>query len=165
MINFNNSDVRRQDRLLDLESATRIIKEGEFCILSMVETDVEDIKRGYGIPISYVWDGDDCIYFHCAPAGHKLCCIDSNPNISLCIVGQTKVISNKFTTAYESVIIRGKVIRNLPEQERMRALEMILDKYSPNDKEVGLKYAEKSFHRTEILKVEIKSVSAKAKRI
>ena len=45
------------------------------------------------------------------------------------------------------------------------ALELLLDKFSPNDKAVGLKYAEKSFYRTEILKLHIQSISGKAKHV
>ncbi len=164
MIKYDNSNVRRQERLLDEQSALRMIRNGEFGVLSMIESD--NGKQGaYGIPVSYVWDEDKYLYFHCAPAGHKLKCIDSFPMVSFTIVGQTNVISHKFTTAYESVIIRGQLTRGLPLAERMHALILLLDKYSPNDKETGLKYAEKSFHRTEILKLEIESISGKTKRI
>lgn len=164
MDKFDNSKVRRQERLLDEESAREIIRGGEYGVLSMVES-IEGELCGYVLPINYAWDGEDYIYLHCAPEGHKLDCIDINPNISFCIVGRTDVISNKFTTAYESVIVRGKAERNLTSEERMKALELILDKYSPNDKEVGMKYAEKSFHRTEILRITIASISAKSKKI
>lgn len=164
MDKFDNTKVRRQERLLDEESAREIIRGGEYGILSMVES-VDGELSGYGIPINFAWNGEGYIYLHCAPEGHKLDCIAANSNVSLCVVGRTDVISNKFTTAYESVIVRGKAERNLSSEERMRALELILDKYSPNDKEVGMKYAEKSFHRTEILRITITSISAKSKKI
>lgn len=45
----------------------------------------------------------------------------------------------------------------------MHALELLLAKYSPDDREVGMKYAEKSFHRTEIVRLEILAVSGKSK--
>ena len=122
-------------------------------------------EGGYGIPLNYVWDGDKYIYFHCAPMGHKLECIDANPGVSFCLVGKTNVISNKFTTAYQSVVIKGEIKRGLLDDEKMKAIELILDKYSPNDKEVGLKYAEKSFHRTEILRLENSSISGKTKQV
>ena len=44
------------------------------------------------------------------------------------------------------------------------ALELLLDKYSPEDKKNGLKYMEKSFHRTHVLKLIIESVSGKCKK-
>lgn len=164
MIKYNNQDVRRQDRLLDEQTAVRIMREGEFGLLSMIENR-EGHAGAYGIPVNYVWDGERYIYFHCAPEGHKLKCIDTNPAVSFCIVGATNVIPGKFTTAYESVIIRGLLIRGLAAGERMEALRLLLDKYSPDDKEKGIKYAEGSFHRTEILRLEINEISGKAKRI
>ena len=75
------------------------------------------------------------------------------------------MLSDKFTTNYESVILRGKIETDLPSAEKRKALELLLDKYSPEDKEVGLKYAEKSFHRTEILRFTIQTISGKAKQI
>lgn len=161
---YNNENVRRKDRLLSKETAEELITNGEFCILSMLESRVNGLG-GYGIPVNFVWDGNEYIYIHCAPEGHKLDCCDSNRAVSLCIVGHTKVIPNKFTTAYQSVVIRGNIDRNLQETERFKALELILKKYSPEDMVVGLKYAEKSFHRTEILRFKINSISGKSKEI
>ena len=56
---FNNSQIRRQDRLLDEERAMEIIKEGEYGVLSM---QAEDGEGAYGIPVSYVWDHGNSIY-------------------------------------------------------------------------------------------------------
>ena len=163
----SSKDVRRQDRLLDEERALEILQNEEYGVLSMVEvkTDESETFAGYGIPINFVWDKNKYIYFHCAPEGHKLECIDKNPNVSFCIIGKTNVIPNKFTTAYESIIIRGKITHGLSDFEKMNALILILEKYSPEDIETGKKYAEKSFFRTEILRLEIESVSGKTKKV
>lgn len=47
----------------------------------------------------------------------------------------------------------------------MSALSLFLSKYCPNDKIVGLKYAEKSFTRTEIIRLDIEEVSGKTKNV
>ncbi len=158
---YSNLLVRRQDRLLDETSAVALLANGEFGILSMICGGNE----AYGIPINYVWNKQNTLYLHCAPEGKKLKCIDQNNTVSFCIVGRTNVISNKFTTEYESVILQGKASRNLNEDERRSALFLFLDKYSPEDKNVGTKYVENSFHRTEIIKLEIESWSGKCKSI
>lgn len=164
MNNYDNSQVRRQDRLLDEERAEELLAEAEYGILSMVEQ--RDGKTaGYGIPINFIWDGGTTVYIHCAPDGHKLKCLDSCAEVSLTVVGRTNVVPNKFTTGYESIVVRGRIERGLPAEERHHALELLLDKFSPNDKTVGLKYAEKSFYRTEILKLHIQSISGKAKHV
>ena len=158
---YNNTTVRRQDRLLEDESAIKLLETGEYGVLSMISTD----GSAYGIPISYAWDKQSAIYLHCAPEGEKLRNIAQDSTVSFCIVGQTEVISNQFTTAYESLVLRGKAVKITEREERMHALELILDKYSPNDKEVGMKYAEKSFDRTAIIRIDVETFSGKTKKI
>lgn len=160
-IHYNNSNVRRQDRLLEQEKAIRLLENGEYGILSMQAPE----GGGYGIPINYVWDGKNSIYLHCAPEGKKLRCIESSPEVSFCIVGRTQVIPGKFTTAYESIILSCRVERLFSQEERWQALDCFLNKYSPENKTTGMKYAEKSFDRTGIIRLEILSMSGKCKRV
>lgn len=158
---FDNAEVRRRDRLLDEESAREVLRRGEYGVLSMAGEE----GGAYGIPVNYVWDGAGCIYLHCAPEGRKLRCVDRDPEVSFCVVGATKVAPAQFTTAYESVVVRARAVRGLPDGERWRALRLLLGKYAPAECETGLRYAERSFARTEILRLEIRSVSAKCKRV
>ena len=90
--------------------------------------------------------------------------IRKNENVVFVVVGNTEVLPSRFTTRYESVLVRGTAHVGLPEDERRKALRLILEKYSPDDMEVGLHYAEKSFARTDIIRIDINTVSAKAKR-
>lgn len=158
---YDNSAVRRQDRLLDESDARILLKHGEYGVLSM--TDPEGAP--YGIPINYVWDGNDHIYLHCAPTGRKLQCIGQQAEVSFCVVGRTNVVPHKFTTGYESVVIKCQARIGLSAEERMNALRLLLEKYSPNDLVIGLKYAEKSFHRTEIICLDLKEFSGKQKKV
>ncbi len=160
---YVNENVRRQDRLLEEKEAFGLLRLGEFGVLSMVEVGEE--AGGYGIPISYAWDGKDSIYFHCAPKGHKINCLEQNPNASFCVVGRTNVISNKFTTEYESIILRGTVSTELSDDERTKGLVLILEKYCPDNRETGLKYIEKSFDRTGVIRLDISTISGKTKRV
>ena len=145
---YDNTSVRRQDRLLDEARALQILHEGEYGFLALVETRA-DAVAGYGIPISYVFEpSTDRIYLHCGPEGHKLRCLDLRPLVTFTVVGHTRVVPAGFTTAYESVLLRGRALRGLPP-----------------DKVVGLKYAEKSFHRTEIIRIDIDCASGKQKVI
>ena len=159
---FNNKNVRRQDRLLDEARAYEIIKEGEYGVLSMI---TEDGNGAYGIPLSYVWDRGNSIYIHCAPVGRKLACIDVHPYVSFCIVGKTKVHPDKFTTGYESVVLKCTAHHSLHEAKRMSALSLLVSKYCPEHKIVGMNYAEKSFHRTEIIRLDIDEISGKCKNM
>ncbi len=155
----SNAEVRRQDRLLSESKALELLTTGEYGVMSMCCDD----SVAYGIPLSFVWDGKDSIYIHSAILGRKLRCLDKNNSVSFCVVGSTNIISEKFTTEYESIILQCKAFRDLPDSERMEALMLIVKKYSPNDIEVGEKYAEKSFHRTEIIRLDIEKWSGKSK--
>ena len=159
---YDTSNIRRQDRLLPQEKAYDLLKKGEYGTLSMVSEE----DTGYGIPINFVYDDkQDCIYFHCAMEGKKLRCLAKNNRVSFCIIGKTAVISNQFTTAYESVVVNGPMDIHLSDQERRYGLSLLLDKYCPNDKEIGLRYIEKSFHRTNVIRLNIFSFSGKSKVI
>ncbi len=158
---YTNSDIIRQDRLLEERSAKELLMNSEYGVLSMQSED----GGVYSVPLNYVWDNNESIYFHCAMEGRKLRCMDKYNNVSFCIVGITNVISDKFTTEYESIILECKAFRKLHDDERMKALELILDKYSPKNKVLGMKYAEKSFKRTEIVRLDIDKCSGKCKKI
>ena len=158
---FNNASVRRQDRLLTEAEARKLLAYGEYGILSMIRPD----GTPYGIPINYVWDGESYIYLHCAPEGEKLRSLACCPDVSFCVVGHTHVMSRQFTTGYESIVLTCRAVVGLPAEERMHALHLLLAKYSPDDQETGKRYAEKSFHRTEIIRLEVKRFSGKCKRV
>lgn len=161
---YNNKEVRRQDRIFSEEEARQLLRNGEYGVLSMVDgTNGEAVA--YGVPVSYVWDGEDAVYIHCAKEGRKLRCLAGNASVSFCVVGQTRVIPDKFTTAYQSIVLACRAATNLPEEERRKALQMILDKYSSDYTEIGRKYAERSFPRTEVIKLTIDKWSGKSKRV
>lgn len=157
---YDNSGVRRQDRLLTEAEARGLLAAGEYGVLSMC-----DGGEAYGIPVSYVWDGAESLYIHCAPEGRKLRCVAASPRVSFCVTGPTRVVPERFTTAYESVVTECEAHLGLPEAERMRALELIVAKYAPGLEAVGRKYAEKSFHRTQIIRLDIRTFSGKCKRV
>ena len=158
---FDNTGVRRQDRLLDEQRAVALLREAEWGVLSVTDVD----GAPYGMPLNYVWDGGHSLYIHCAPDGRKLHCLDHDRRVSFCIVGRVNLLPSRFTTEYESIVLTGKAVRHLGDDEKRRALELLLNKLSPADKEVGMKYAAGSFHRVEIVRLDIDSWSGKSKQV
>ena len=156
---YDNSVVRRQDRLLDEERARALLRSAEWGVLSMCDED----GAPYGLPVNFVWDGASSLYLHCAPDGRKLRCLSHEPRVSFTIVGRVHLLPAKFTTEYESVILTGAASHQLGDDEKRHALELLLDKLSPNDKEVGMKYAAASFHRVKIIRLDIVHWSGKRK--
>lgn len=158
---YTNAQVRRQDRLLDEPTARELLKNGEYGILGMLS----DAGGVYSIPVSYVWDGEHSLYFHCAVEGRKLRCLDSNNAVSFCVVGSTRVVAAKFTTEYESIVLECKAFRHLSEEEKMKAFRLILEKYTPGEIDKGMQYAKDAFSKTEIVRLDIDSWSGKRKRL
>ncbi|TKG94387.1 pyridoxamine 5'-phosphate oxidase family protein [Puteibacter caeruleilacunae] len=156
---YTNQEMRRNERGLEEQSAKELLKTANYGVLSL--RGEED--GAYGIPLNYAWDGNDAIYFHCALEGRKLRCINLCDKVSFCIVGMEKVIPKKFTTEYQSIILDCKASLRLSEVEQLKALELIVDKYSPEFKEEGMKYAQKALQKTEIVKLTIEQWSGKSK--
>lgn len=158
---YVNETVRRQDRLMDEARAIELLSTSEYGVLSMVAKD----ETAYGVPLNYVWDGKNSIFIHCAPVGHKLEALEKNPNVSFCIVGDVKLLPGKFTTEYESVVLKGVAHIHLSPEERMAALLKLVDKLSPDFKELGAKYSKMSFHRVNIIRVDFSEYSGKCKHV
>ena len=149
---------------MDEAGALKLLAKGEVAFLGMVEDLSNGSLGGYTIPINYAWDGADHIYMHCAMEGHKLDCIDRWPNVTLSVSGATKIMPGQFTTLRESIVVRGTVERHLTEEGRHQALMMLVKKYDPEHMEEGKSVADRALAKTEILRITITHISAKAKQ-
>lgn len=156
---YDNSAVRRQDRLLDEAVAMELLQSGEYAFLSMT-TD----EGAYGVPINYVVE-DDTIYIHCAPEGRKLRAIAYDSRVSLCVVGHSRVVGEQLTTAYSSVIVAGRAQIVEDEALKRHALQLLVDKYASDFREEGYRALGRSLHRTAVVAIAIESISGKAKRV
>lgn len=118
---------RSTQQLSDIESR-RILDGATSGVLSLIDADGEP----YGVPLSYaVAEGK--IYFHCAVAGRKLDAVCSHGKASFCVIAQDKVLPEKFTTAYRSVIAEGRIAEVADDEERLSALRLLAVKYSPQE--------------------------------
>lgn len=149
--------LRRNDRAISLNEAIEILMNGEFGILSTFNGEFP-----YGVPVNYVIK-DSSIYFHSAIEGHKLDNIRKFDKVSFCIVGKTKLLPEKFTTIYESVIVFGKA-KIINGQEKYDALKLLIEKYSPEFIEKGIDYINKAIEKTNIVKIDILHISGKARK-
>ncbi|MCP3874253.1 MAG: pyridoxamine 5'-phosphate oxidase family protein [Desulfobacteraceae bacterium] len=150
--------MRRKDRLIPNSEAFSILEKGEYGILSTVSPNNEP----YGVPLNYCLIGD-CIYFHCALEGSKINNITYNPNVSFCVVGNTEVLPEKFSTKFESCIVQGYAHESFAE-EKQKAIEGLIHKYSESYKSEGLKYIEKLKDKTKVFKIAINTISGKARK-
>lgn len=151
-------EVRRKDRELKNIETIEILKNCNYGILSTVSEN----GYPYGVPISYVYMNNS-IYFHCATEGYKLDNIINSNKVSFCVVGETCILPDKFSTKYESVIIFGRAIEVFDDEKDSAFLE-ILNKYSPDYIEKGKEYIKNSNAKTKVIKISIEHISGKANR-
>lgn len=149
--------MRRQDRELTQGEAADILANGSYGVLSVICGD-----SAYGVPLSYVYAGDR-IYFHCALEGQKLICIRNNNSVTFCVVGKANTLPEKFSVEYTSAIAFGDV-SEVHDKEKTMALLAFIEKYSSNYIAEGKQYIESAQDKTAVLKLNIQSISGKARK-
>lgn len=150
-------EMRRNDRQLDHDTAEKILREGEYGILSTISED----NTPYGVPLSYAY-ADGVIYFHGAKGvGHKIENITKHTKVCFTVVGKTQVLPDKFSTNYESVIVFGTAFE--PEDKR-KGLQLIIQKYSPDFMEKGTAYIEKALDNVGLYAVKVEHMTGKGRK-
>ncbi len=147
--------MRRFKQLLDEQSAKEILYNATNGVLSLVDSDGEP----YGVPISYAYDGEGCIYFHSAVKGHKIECIEADSRCSFCVVAQDLIVPDEFTTYFRSVIVKGSIHVVDTRDEMIKGLLLLSGKYSPGidpDAEIS-----KGINHVSVLRLDIDFITGK----
>ena len=154
------TNVRRKDREIVRDEAYNLLKNTEYAVLATINKD----NTPYCIPFSPVVEGD-FIYFHGALEGQKVENIKNNPNVCVTCIGKTRLVPKNFTTEYESAVAYGicEVVED--REEKIFALRKICEKFAASNLENFDKAIKASLHRTGIFKIEIKSLTGKAKKV
>ena len=106
-------EMRRTKQLMEKRQVEEILQRNTSGTLALLGDD----GYPYAVPLSYVYH-DGKLYFHSASNGHKIDAVKQYPKASFCIIDQDKIVPEKYTTHYRSVIAFGKV-RLLEDQEEM----------------------------------------------
>lgn len=154
-----NRSMRRKDRQMSQEAAIELLERGDYGVLSSVDEE----GQPYGVPVNYVFDGHDAIFFHCAREGHKLDNLRFNPRVSFTVVGNHQIMDWKFSTAYESVILFGTA-QEIEGDEKYQCLKMLAQKFSPNYMEEFEKDIEKAMIPTMVIKIKIMQITGKERK-
>ena len=146
--------MRRKDRLISEEAAMEAAKKCMWATVAL--TDLENMP--YCVAVSPVVDGN-AMYFHCAREGYKTDCLRNNPNVCVSCVAEAKPVPQKFAMEYTSAIIRGKASEVQSFSEKVKALKLIAEKYSPGfDSEEEIR---KAFGAVCIIRIDIERISGK----
>lgn len=125
-------EMRRKKQSMDRENCIRVLERGTSGVLALAGDD----GYPYAVPISYIYQ-DGKIYFHSALSGHKIDAILRNHKASFCVIDQDKVFPEKYTTLFRSVIVFGKIEKVGEEERKRAAIELLAQKYAPDDDAAG----------------------------
>ena len=154
---MNFREMRRKDRQVFDNLVTEILESGEYGVLSVFGEN----GYPYGVPVNYVYM-DDSIFFHCAKTGHKLDAIRDESKVSFCVVTDTELIPEDFSTKFKSAIAFGSASIIEGNEKKVALLELI-KKYSKDFIEKGRDYVKKEQSGTVIVKISIDHITGKAR--
>lgn len=173
--------MRRKDREMDLEFGYDLIDKASYGVLSIMD----EKDEAYGVPLSLVRK-EDILYFHSAKEGKKVDIFEKKTNVWVTFVGQTNIpenyskeeleeiskdeskvrllLSNVFTTEFESAMVKGKIDLVKDKDEKIEALNLICKKYTPDKMKYAINAINSSFEKVNIYRIQIKELSSKRKK-
>jgi nitroimidazol reductase NimA-like FMN-containing flavoprotein (pyridoxamine 5'-phosphate oxidase superfamily) len=121
----------------------------------------------YCIPISPVRDTSrvdaDVFYFHCAMQGTKTDLLRQNPHVCLCFAGGVEPIAGKFSITFESAVVKGVAAEVLERGEKIHALRILCERYTPLNMANFDAAIAKSLDITQVWRITANEITAKAR--
>ncbi len=151
--------MRRKDRQMPEEFALGIIDKCSFAQVAMAD----EKSNPYCVPLSIVRDGS-IVYFHSAIEGTKTDILRSNPRVYVSCVGDVVPATDKFTTEFESAAFYGTANEVTDKEEKIKALRLICEKYTPANLNNFESAINRSLDRTAIWRISIDSLTGKRKK-
>ena len=151
--------MRRTDREMDRDFALGVVDKCEYAVISMIDEE----GAPYCLPITIVRDGE-YIYIHTAKAGKKIEALKKNPSVCISCVGDTQMATDKFTTEFESAIVRGIAEEVVEDEEKIHGLRILSQRHTPTNMHNFDEAIEKSLFRTGVWKIRITDVTGKRKK-
>ncbi|MEL7604048.1 MAG: pyridoxamine 5'-phosphate oxidase family protein [Bacillota bacterium] len=144
----------KRERLLGEDEARRILKAGQYGVLSAICQD----GTPYGIPLNYHYDDvQNAVFFHCALQGKKLDCIAAHSRVAFTVVTHAEIDAPRLTTLYESAIVTGTASLVTDFDEKKECLAGLCRALTPS---VSADIC-KSVSRTAIVRISIETVTGK----
>lgn len=122
-------EMKRGKQLLSVDETAAVMERCTSGVLACLG----DEDYPYAVPLSFVYFNDK-IYFHSAKAGHKIDAITKHPKVSFSVIDEDTIVGEEYTTYFRSVIAFGKA-RIVKGDERLKAFEALVEKYSGDQPE------------------------------
>lgn len=149
--------MRRTGKERSREEAEKILSEISYGTLALHGDD----GYPYSLPVNHIYK-DGKIFFHCAKEGHKLDAILGDNKVSFSVVACDELIPAKFHTDFLSAVAFGRARVVSDDGVKQWALEIMLEKFSPDHIEAGKKYIKTDFDKVAVVEIEVEHLSAKS---
>ena len=156
-----NGMTRRELQITDTEEIREILNRALVVHVGMVDGD-----EPYVVPMNYGYtmeeDGRLSLYLHGATKGRKLDVMRANPKVfvemSCDLEPFTGDVACRYGVAYRSLMGRGSAVFVEDPEEKMRALEIIMNTQTGRD---GFTFDEKLAKVVAIVRIDIAEYTAK----
>lgn len=145
--------MRKVSREMDSQWALEVMRKAPYITVSFTRAD----GTAYGVPLSLASTDDRIWYFHCAPEGDKLDALAEHPQV--CLSAVTKCAptvgpkDGSFTLQYRSAIAFGKAELVTDDEEKIRALRAISERFLPQHMDAFDDAIARSLHRTAVVRI------------
>ncbi len=150
--------MRRKVVFEDKKKIDEIIGKSELCYIGMVDQE----NHPYVLPFNFGYE-DNCIFLHSASSGKKISILEKNNNV--CVVFSTghelrfqhPDVACSYMMKYRSVQAFGKVEFIDDYTEKVKALNLIMNKYTGRD----FKFGKPSVDEVKVFKIIIDKITGK----
>lgn len=145
--------MRKVSREMDSQWALEVMRKAPYITVSFTRAD----GTAYGVPLSLACTDNRIWYFHCAPEGDKLDALAAHPQV--CLSAVTKCAptvgpkDGSFTLQYRSAIAFGKAELVTDDEEKIRALRAISERFLPQHMDAFDDAIARSLHRTAVVRI------------
>ena len=145
--------MRRSEREMNATFALEVFSKAPYITVSMTRPD----GTPYAVPLSLARSDERTFYFHCATEGEKLDCIFQEPTVCLSAVTLCRpTVGPKdasFTMQYKSAIAMGLAEMVYDEQEKIKALRIISERFLPHHMDAFDDAIKRSLGRTAVVRI------------
>ncbi|NLI91085.1 MAG: pyridoxamine 5'-phosphate oxidase family protein [Peptococcaceae bacterium] len=149
--------MRRSDKeIKDRNRVEEILKQAQICRIAMCQNNIP-----YMVPMNFGYR-DGCLYFHSAKEGKKLDILRDNPLVCFEAETMIEITENEkacnWSMKYFSVIGQGKAVFLEEEQQKIKAFNIIMEKYASHSE---FQYPESALQKVAVFKIIIETMTGK----
>ena len=150
-------EMRRFKQQITTEECIEVLKKGKRGVLSVLGDD----DYPYGIPVDYLYDEESGnIYFHSAPAGHKIDAITRHDKVCFTIFDNEEFREGDWAAWVRSIIVFGRATVIEDYDKRLAVVRRIGLKYYPTVAEVDEEMAVAA-HRVAAIELKPEHITGK----